>query len=156
MMPAVPYSYRGDPSVPAFDDSAPLVIFDGTCVLCSRGVIWMLARDPYGATRFAAIQDAVPRALYAHYGLDADAFDTFMVVANGVAHTRWRGVIAAGRALPWPWRVLAGAASIVPNALGDRIYDVVQRNRIKWFGRRETCLRPTPDIVKRFLLRAPD
>ena len=49
------YSYRNDPSVPAFDDSRPLVIFDGECVLCSNGIQWMFARDPKGVTKFAVI-----------------------------------------------------------------------------------------------------
>jgi len=50
-----PYSYRNDPAVPAFDDTAPIVIFDGLCVLCSSGVQWMLTRDPAGSSRFAVI-----------------------------------------------------------------------------------------------------
>ncbi len=146
------YSYRADPAVPRFDDVPPLVVFDGHCALCSSGVLWMLARDPHGTSRFAVIQDPLPRALYAHYGLDADAFDTFMVLADGVPHLRWRGVIAAGRTLPRPWRSLATAASLVPAFIGDPIYDFVQRNRIAWFGGRETCLRPDAELAKRFIV----
>ena len=41
-MTYAPYSYRADTSVPAFDDSEPLLIFDGHCVLCASGVQWML------------------------------------------------------------------------------------------------------------------
>jgi len=145
------HSYRGDEAVPWFDDTQPLVIFDGHCALCSSGVLWMLARDPHGTSRFAVIQDPLPRALYAHYGLDADAFDTFMVLTDGVPHLRWRGVVAAGRTLPRPWRWLATAASLVPAVIGDRIYDFVQRNRIAWFGGRDACLRPDAELAKRFL-----
>jgi predicted DCC family thiol-disulfide oxidoreductase YuxK len=150
-MIGVPYSYRSDPRVPAFDDSAPIVIFDGLCVLCSTGVQWMLARDPAGVTRFAAIQDPIPQALYAHYGLDAETFDTFMVLVSGVAHTKWAGVLAAGRAMPWPWRGLAPIGRLVPEAIGDRIYDWVQRNRLQWFGSRTACLKPVPANRHRFL-----
>ena len=146
-----PYSYRADPAVPGFDDSRPLIVFDGLCVLCSRGVQWMLAHDPDGTSQFAAIQQPLPRALYDHFGLDADRFDTFMVLADGVAHTKWVGVLAAGRTLPgaWPW--LARIARLVPDALGDRIYDWVQRNRLDWFGSRQTCLMPTEQHGSRFL-----
>lgn len=146
-----PFSYRNDPSVPAFDDDSPIVIFDGVCVLCSNGVQWMIARDPDGSSRFAAIQDAVPQALYRHYGLDAAAFDTFMVLANGVAYTRWAGVLAAGRTMRAPWRWLAVIGRVVPDAIGDRFYDWVQRNRIAWFGTRPACLIPGPADRARFL-----
>ncbi len=150
-MALTPYSYRSDPSVPTFDDGQPLLIFDGLCVLCSSGVQWMLARDPEGTSCFAVIQDPLPRALYEHYHLDADRFDTFMVLSNGVAHTKWRGVLAAARSLPAPWRWLGHAGLIVPILIGDPIYDFVQRNRLTWFGSRQTCYAPDVAVRRRFL-----
>jgi predicted DCC family thiol-disulfide oxidoreductase YuxK len=143
LMSPVAFSYRSDPSVPPFDDAHPLVIFDGMCVLCSSGVRFMLARDPDGDTRFAAVQEPVPRALYLHYGLDPVRFDTFMVLAGGMPYLKWQGVLAAGRTMPGVWRWLAQLGRLVPNVLGDRLYDVIQRNRIGWFGSRDTCFMPS-------------
>ncbi len=40
----------------------------------------MFVRDPKGTSRFATIQSPIPQAIYRHYGLDADSFDTFMVL----------------------------------------------------------------------------
>ncbi len=154
MSPA-PYSYRADPAVPKFDDTAPLIIFDGLCVLCSTGVQSMIKRDPNGTTRFAAIQEPVPGALYAHYGLDADRFDTFMVLADGVSHLKWQGVLAAMRTLPLPWCWLGTLGRLVPNGIGDWIYDWVQRNRIGWFGARQACYVPAEADARRFLSAAP-
>lgn len=141
---------RTDPAVPPFDDSTPLIIFDGHCVLCARGVQWMLARDPQGTSRFAAIQDALPQALYRHYGLDPHRFDTFMVLADGRPYVRWAGVLAAARTMPLPWRWLGRLGRIVPAFIGDRIYDWVQRNRIAWFGSREQCFIPDTKQRARF------
>jgi predicted DCC family thiol-disulfide oxidoreductase YuxK len=151
-MPVTAYSYRNDPAVPAFDDRQPIVIFDGLCVLCSSGVQWMLDHDPNGQSRFAVIQDPLPQALYRHYDLDADAFDTFMVLSDGLPHTRWAGVLAAARTLPQPWRGLGFAGRIIPDVVGDRIYDWVQRNRLKWFGVRDVCRRPSAAEKSRFLV----
>lgn len=150
-MAAVPFSYRTDPAVPAFDDGKPLTIFDGHCVLCSSGVQWMLTRDPHGTSRFAAIQTPLPRALYAHYGLDAERFDTFMVLADGHAYVRWAGLLAAARTMPAPWRWLGWMGRLVPGAIGDPIYDGVQRNRLRWFGSRAACFAPGAKLVARFL-----
>jgi predicted DCC family thiol-disulfide oxidoreductase YuxK len=146
-----PFSYRFDSAVPPFDDSAPIIIFDGLCVLCSSGVGWMLARDRTGVSRFAVIQDAIPQAIYRHYGLDAAAFDTFMVLENGNAHIKWDGVLAAARTLPQPYRFLGVLGRIVPRALGDVVYDFVQRHRLSWFGSRTTCRKPTEQEKSRFL-----
>jgi len=141
-MPAEPYSYRADPDVPAFDDTVPLVIFDGHCVLCSSGVQWMLARDPNGATHFGTIQSPLPQALYRHYRLDADRFDTFMVLSEGRAYMKWSGLLAAARTMPAPWWWLGEAGRIVPAVIGNIFYDWVQRNRLSWFGKRDVCLAP--------------
>ncbi len=145
------YSYRTDPGVPSFDDSSPLLIFDGDCVLCSTGVEWMLKRDPKGSTRFAAIREEIPRSLYTHYGLDPDGFDTFMVLMNGKPYLRWAGVLAAARTMPAPWSWLGAAGRIVPGIIGDALYNVVQRNRLSWFGRRETCFVAGAALRARFL-----
>ena len=149
---ATPYGYRYDADVPVFDDSKPLIIFDGKCVLCSSGVQWMIRRDPYGETVFAAIQETAPSALYSHYGLDAEAFDTFMVLADGMPYLRWRGVCKAARLMPAPWRWLGAGGRIIPDFIGDAIYDWVQRNRIGWFGARETCLAADDATRTRFLM----
>jgi predicted DCC family thiol-disulfide oxidoreductase YuxK len=146
-----PYSYRSDPAVPKFDDSVPLLIFDGHCVLCSNGVRWMLDRDPGGVTRFAAIQTPVPRAIYRHYDLDADAFDTFMVLADGKPYTRWSATLAAARTMRAPWSWLGWIGRIVPDFIGNRLYDWVQRNRFSWFGTREACFAPDATQSHRFL-----
>ena len=151
-MPKVPYSYRADPSVPRFDDSKPIIVFDGMCVLCSSGVQWMLARDPVGSSRFAMIQTPVPRALYAHFGLDPNRFDTFMVLTDGRPYVRWAGVLAAARSMPAPWRWLGEAGRIIPGLLGDPVYNWVQRNRFGWFGRRDVCLAPAEMAAGRVLV----
>lgn len=145
------YSYRTDPSVPSFDDSSPLFIFDGFCVLCSEGVKWMLARDPKGTTRFIAVQSPLARAIYAHYGLDPDDFDTFMLLKDGVSYVKWRGWLEAAKTMPAPWKWLGFAGHIVPAFIGDAIYDVIQKNRFQWFGKRETCLIPDAAVKARFL-----
>ena len=146
------YTYRNDPAVPAFDDAKPLVIFDGHCVLCSSGVQWMMAHDPNGQAVFAAIQEPTPRALYAHYGLDPDAFDTFMVLTEGKPFLRWRGVCKAAQLMPAPWRWLGAMGRIIPDFIGDAIYDFVQRNRIGWFGASDACFAPDPKTRSRFLI----
>ena len=150
-----PFSYRDDPNVPTFDDGAPLIIFDGLCVLCAGGVQWMLARDSNGSSRFAAIQEPIPQALYKHYDLDAAAFDTFLVLCDGVAHTKWAGVLAAGRTLLQPWRLLSFIGRAVPRVIGDWAYDIIQRNRLRWFGSRQTCFAPDPAQRARFLSGLP-
>lgn len=111
----------------------------------------MIARDHKGESKFAAIQEEIPKALYKHYGMDAEAFDTFMVLHNGMPYFRWRGVCAAARLMPVPWRWLGQLGRVVPSFIGDAIYDFVQRNRIGWFGSTNACFVPNDAFKARFL-----
>ncbi len=111
----------------------------------------MLARDPHGPTRFIAVQAPLARALYAHYGLDPDRFDTFMVLKDGVPYVKWRGWLEAAKTMPAPWKQLGLAGHVMPRVIGDAIYDVIQHNRFNWFGRRETCLVPDAAARRRFI-----
>jgi predicted DCC family thiol-disulfide oxidoreductase YuxK len=80
---AAPYDYRGDPSVPAFPDDRPIIIFDGYCALCSGWVSFVLRHDRAAAFRLLPAQTALGAALYRHYRLDAEDCETNILLADG-------------------------------------------------------------------------
>ena len=135
------YSYRADTNVPRFDDSQPVIIYDGVCVLCSRSMRAIAARDTAGHFRFASAQSALGRALYAHYGLDVENFETVLLVENGSALGKLDMPLAIARVLGGPWR-LFGLFRPLPQKLRDRAYDLVAQSRYRLFGRSETCMVP--------------
>ncbi|HZT47250.1 MAG TPA: thiol-disulfide oxidoreductase DCC family protein [Hyphomicrobiaceae bacterium] len=147
---AAPYSYRTDPTVPGFPDDKALVVFDGVCVLCSGFARFILRRDRSFAFRLATAQSPLGQALYRHYGLDPDEFESNLVIADGRACAKLDTVAAVGERLGGPWRAL-GALRWLPRAHGDWIYDRVARNRYALFGRRESCMLPPPEWRDRFI-----
>lgn len=145
-----PYSYRADPTVPSFADDKPVIIFDGDCVLCSGAAAFVLRHDRRGTFRLLAAQSPLGDALYRHYGLDPKSYETMILIADGVARFRSEAGIRIGQGLGAPWSFSA-ALRILPLALRDRLYDVLARNRLKWFGTRTSCYRPDPKFAGRFL-----
>ena len=148
-MEPAPYSYRTDPAVPAFDDGAPIIVFDGHCALCSGWVDFVLARDG-GRFRFLPAQSPLGEALYAHYGFKSGDYDTNILIEQGRARIKSDGTLAMFVGLGWPWRAM-GVFRIIPRAVRDWGYQIIARNRLRWFGRRETCRLPTPNEAARFL-----
>ena len=71
-----PHSYRHDPSVSPFADDKPIIIFDGYCALCSGWASFVLRHDHTGAHRLLSAQSPLGRALYVHYGLDPQDYET--------------------------------------------------------------------------------
>ena len=60
-----------------------LILFDGVCVLCSRGCGFVSKRDRRGYFRFIPIQLAEGRPLAEQLGINPDRPDSFVFVANG-------------------------------------------------------------------------
>lgn len=143
---AKPHSYRDDASVPRFDDAHPIVVFDGVCVLCSASIQFILRHDRATAFRFLTAQSGLGQALYRHYGLPAENFDTVLVIDQGRLHTKLDAAAAVLRRLPMPWPLLSFVRWL-PNIL----YDLVATRRYRWFGRNESCLMPSPELRGRFL-----
>jgi predicted DCC family thiol-disulfide oxidoreductase YuxK len=147
---ARPYSYRSDPAVPAFPDDKALVVFDGVCVLCSSFARFILKRDKSFAFRLATAQSPLGQAIYRHYGLDAQEFESNLVLVEGRAYVKLDTVVVVAELLGGPWRALA-VLRLLPRILGDLVYDRVARNRYALFGRTEHCMLPPPEWRDRFI-----
>jgi len=40
---------------------------------------------------------------------------------------------------------------IIPTGIRNWVYDYIARNRYKWFGKKEACMIPTPELKARFM-----
>ncbi|MBX2927490.1 MAG: thiol-disulfide oxidoreductase DCC family protein [Saprospiraceae bacterium] len=127
-----------------------ILLFDGECNLCNGTVQFILRRDPAGRFRFASLQSDAGRELLLRHGLDTESISTVVLIADDKAYTRSDAGLGIARRLGGLWPVLY-AGMIVPRFIRDRIYNFIARNRYRWFGKRESCYTPTPELRGRFL-----
>ena len=144
------YSYRQDPSVPAFPDDRPIIIFDGHCVLCSRFARFVLRHDRHAVFRLMAAQTPVGQAIYGHLHLDPVQFETNVLLENGQAWFKSAGTIRMFEHLGFPWS-LCSVLRVVPRSLLDRLYELIARNRLRWFGSQSLCFLADPVHRDRFI-----
>jgi len=144
------FSYRSDPAVPSFPDDRPIVIFDGKCVFCSGFARFILRTDRHGRFRLMAAQTPLGAALYNHFGLDPLNYETNILLEDGRAWFKSEASIRIFEMLGFPWSVIA-VSRLLPLPLRDRLYGIVARNRLRWFGMRETCYLPDPAHAERFI-----
>jgi len=145
-----PYGYRDDPEVPAFPDDRPIIVFDGYCALCSGWAQFVLRHDARGVYGLLAAQTPLGRALYVHYGLDPQDYETNILIADGVATFKSEACIRMAEGLGLPWSLAAGFRAL-PLSWRDRLYAILARNRLRVFGRRATCYVPDHRYADRFL-----
>lgn len=152
MRSAEAYSYRNDPAVPRFADDKAVVIFDGMCVMCSRFAQLILRRDKAKRFRMLTAQSDLGAALYRHYELDPVSYETNVLIEDGRAYFKSEASMRILARLGLPWS-LARAGYVLPRPVRDPLYDVIARNRLRWFGVREQCFVPQAEDSDRFVSR---
>jgi predicted DCC family thiol-disulfide oxidoreductase YuxK len=131
-------------------NNGPIIFFDGVCNLCEGSVQFILKIDQKKIFRFASLQSKSGQAMLAAQGLPADAFKSFVVQEGEKIFTRSTGALRVLKHVGGFWSIFY-AFIIVPKFIRDGVYDLISRNRYKWFGEKTECWIPTPELQKRFL-----
>lgn len=129
----------------------PLYFFDGYCVLCSGFVQFCFRHDGDGTLKFASAQSPLGARVLDALGLPTNTLDrTILLVEDNEVFSRSTAILRSLRHLRgWPrWLV---PLRLVPRLIRDPIYDLIARNRYRWFGQRSTCFVPTPETRSRFI-----
>lgn len=129
---------------------APLVLYDGSCGICSAAVQFVLRRDGRARFRFAALQSAAGRQALLAAGWNGPPPESLVLVADGRVRMRTDAALAIAARLRWPWPLCA-VFRIVPGRLRDVLYDAFARRRHRWSGRAEGCPVLPPEQRARFL-----
>jgi len=127
-----------------------LLLFDGVCNLCNGAVNLVIEADPDAYFRLGTLQSDAARPYLRAFGRDPEAMSTVVLIENGRLYTRSTAVLRVLRRLEAPWSLL-WAFIILPRPVRDWLYDRVAAGRYDWFGQRDECRVPTPDLRARFL-----
>ena len=134
----MPASYRQK------DDatSPPVVLFDGVCRLCNRSVNYILRIDRTGRLKMASLQSEYGRRVLEGHGLKSDPLDSMMLLEGTRLTTKSTAVIRISKYLGGAWPMCM-MALIIPRLIRDFLYDIIAKNRYRWFGKYDNC--PLPD-----------
>ena len=127
-----------------------VIVFDGVCNLCNTLVQFVIGRDPTGHFQFTPLQSDSGRRLLRESGAAEPYLDSIVLVESGHLYVGSTAALRIARQLRLPWS-LAYWLIVVPRPVRDWVYIFVANHRYKWFGRRQTCMVPTPDVRARFL-----
>jgi predicted DCC family thiol-disulfide oxidoreductase YuxK len=132
------------------ETEAPMVVlFDGVCNFCNGTVRFIAERDPQGRIHFASQQSAIGLELLAQQNVKAD-LSSIVLIENGKVYQKSTAMLRILRQLRTPWP-LSYCFVLLPAPLRNGIYDLIARNRYRWFGKSEVCPIPSPAVRNRFL-----
>ena len=127
-----------------------IIFFDGVCNLCNSSVNFLIRNDKRNLFHFASLQWNVARDLLAENYPEGDDFHTILYYENGKTFEKSTAVLRIARKLGYPWKAAYGFI-IVPKFIRDAIYMLISRNRYKWFGKKDSCMIPSPELKNKFL-----
>lgn len=128
----------------------PVILFDGVCNFCNGAVNFVIKRDKKALIQFAPLQSEKGRMFSRQFGFSEEDMKTFLFIEDGKVYTKSTAALRVCRYLGALWPLCYGFI-IVPKFIRDGIYNWIAKNRYKWFGKKETCMMPTPEVRTRFI-----
>jgi predicted DCC family thiol-disulfide oxidoreductase YuxK len=128
----------------------PIILFDGVCNLCNRSVQFVLKHDKQKLFRFASLQSTAGQRLLKDYHLSETVFNSFVLIENDKTYLKSTAALIVAKRLGGFIKIIY-AFIIVPAFIRNGIYNIISKNRYKWFGKQDSCMMPTPDLQSRFL-----
>lgn len=127
-----------------------IILFDGVCNLCNGAVTFIIRYDKRDNFRFAALQSAHGRALLKQHHIDPKETDSIILVRGNLAFAKAEAALHIAQKMSGLWPILY-VFNILPNFLLNPVYDFIAKNRYAWFGKKNSCMIPTPELRSKFL-----
>lgn len=128
----------------------PVILFDGICNFCNSAVNFTIKRDKHKKIKFAPLQSDTGKSILKQHGLPENYSSSFLFIENGKLYNRSAAALRVCRYLSGLWP-LCYSLIIIPAFIRNAVYDFIAKNRYKWFGQKDACMVPTPDVRARFL-----
>ncbi len=126
----------------------PVIFFDGYCNLCNSAVQWVIANDKKGQYLLAPLSSNYAKATIFDY--ISNSVDSIVLLEGDNVYLKSTAALIIAKNLSY-WGKLLYIFILVPPLIRDLVYDFIARFRYRWFGKRDACMIPTPDIANRFL-----
>ncbi|WP_338452861.1 thiol-disulfide oxidoreductase DCC family protein [Niallia oryzisoli] len=126
-----------------------IILFDGECNLCNYSIQFIIKRDKKARFHFAALQSETGQEIVSKHRIPNNV-DSVILVQDRQCYYQSSAALRICKHLTGGWKLLYGLI-IVPKSLRDYFYGVIAKNRYKWFGKRDSCMLPSPEIRNRFL-----
>ncbi|MEX0997601.1 MAG: thiol-disulfide oxidoreductase DCC family protein [Flavobacteriaceae bacterium] len=127
-----------------------IILFDGVCNLCNGSVVFIIKRDEKDVFRFAAIQSEEGQELIQKHKIDTSKVDSILLLDGENFYAKSTAALKIAKHLSGGYPLLYGFM-ILPRFFRNWVYEIIARNRYKWFGKKESCMIPTPELKAKFL-----
>jgi len=128
-----------------------LILFDGVCNLCNASVLYVIKRDKKNVFMFAPLQSNIGGEIIKKYNVDTNKVDSILLFEHdkGLTYKSTAALKIASK-LGLPTKLLS-IFLIVPPIIRNTVYNYIAKRRYKWYGKKDSCMIPTPELNSKFL-----
>ena len=128
-----------------------IILFDGVCNLCNTSVLKVIKYDRNNVFIFAALQSVKGKEIIDYLAIDISKIDSIILFEPNVSYeVKSTAALKIMQEFKGIWS-LTKVLMILPENFRNTVYDYIAKNRYKWFGKKETCMIPTPELKAKFL-----
>lgn len=127
-----------------------IIVFDGVCHLCNGLVNFLLKRDTRDRLRFALLQHANHLDVDENIKQNISSTDSIALITAGKVYFHSTAILKILKRLGGGWQLFY-AFIIIPKPVRDWLYEIIARNRYKWFGKENVCMVPDEKVKKKFI-----
>ncbi|MET6990693.1 thiol-disulfide oxidoreductase DCC family protein [Sediminicola arcticus] len=133
------------------EETKKIILFDGVCNLCNGAIQFIIKQDKSDNFRYAPLQSNIGRKFLQERNIDNAIIDSIILIEPGVAYyTKSAAALKIGQDFGGAWKLLQ-ILEWIPESISNFIYDLIAKNRYNWFGKKEACMIPTPELKAKFL-----
>ncbi|MCI2228138.1 DCC1-like thiol-disulfide oxidoreductase family protein [Polaribacter sp. MSW13] len=134
-----------------FPKNKKIILFDGICNLCNDSVLKVIKFDKKNNFVFAPLQSKTGQAITKHLKIDTSKIDSIILYEPGISYDiKSTAALKIMNDFGGFW-FLSKLFWIFPETFRNLIYNYIAKNRYKWFGKKESCMIPTPELKAKFL-----
>ncbi|MFC6095969.1 thiol-disulfide oxidoreductase DCC family protein [Flavobacterium qiangtangense] len=128
-----------------------IILFDGVCNLCDSSIQFIIKHDKNDIFRFVALQSDLGLEIIKHIGVDVSKTDSIILYEPGKAYYyKSEAALKIAKELGGIYSFISWF-SVLPKGLTNSVYDYIAKNRYKWYGKKDACMIPTPELKTKFL-----
>lgn len=127
-----------------------IVLFDGVCTFCNFWVRFIFKRNKERDIFFMPLQDE-RAANFIGKELNINDLDSVVYYNQGKTTSSSTAALEIGKELNFLFKIMSNILLLIPKGIRDSIYNLIAKNRYKWFGKKENCPIPSPEMRKQFL-----
>ena len=100
---------------------------------------------------FTALQSNIGKKIIESYDIDLNKMDSILLYSpeKGINYKSTAALKIAVK-LGFP-QTLMGVFFIIPPFIRNWVYDFIAKNRYKWYGKKDACIIPTPELKSKFI-----